>query len=571
MSLHLHGLGHFHPENEITNRFLEELDIGTSDEWIRERVGIRSRRTRCRRPASAPPATATCAPHARRRCGAPRSSAPCVCKRLSDVVQLLTPNAVVVIGGQSMPDYTTPAEACNVARELGLDVPAFDVNSACTSLLLQIHVLSMMRPEALPPYVLVVSPECATKTVDYTDRATAVLWGDGAAAAVLSCREPGRARVLGSFTASDPSGAGRVVVPFAGHFAQDGRVVQMFAVKKSAESFTRLRDEFAAPERTLHFVGHQANLRMLESVCARCAIPPERHHRTSVVRHRRQLGVGPVDALGALARRRRHRGGRRRRRPTGRDIWCPGAEGPHRARQRRRPLALVTGAGSGIGGLRAGAGRGGSVVLHYRSSAAPPTPSPRSWPAFVLQADASAVEALVGAVAERAGRVDVLVNNAGANVNAPLATMKLEDYDAVTGLLRGTWYLTKLVLRRFMLRQGSGRIVNISSVVGHTGNGGQTPYTMAKAGLDALTKSMAQELAGRAILVNWVAPGFIDTEMTAGLPAERRAEILARVPLGRLGSAAEVRRYGRLAGDLRALRARHGDPRERRALWRPRP
>ena len=98
---------------------------------------------------------------------------------------------------------------------------------------------------------------------------------------------------------------------------------------------------------------------------------------------------------------------------------------------------------------------------------------------------------------ERAGRVDVLVNNAGYNVNGLLPAMKLEDYDAVAAIARGTWYLTKLVLRRFMLRQGSGRIINITSVVGHTGNPGQTPYTMVKAGLDALTKSLAQELAGR--------------------------------------------------------------------------
>jgi 3-oxoacyl-[acyl-carrier protein] reductase len=121
-----------------------------------------------------------------------------------------------------------------------------------------------------------------------------------------------------------------------------------------------------------------------------------------------------------------------------------------------------------------------------------------------------------------------------------MPTIGLDDYDAVAGVTRGTWYLTKLVLRRLMLRQGGGRIVNISSVVGHTGNVGQAPYTMAKAGLDALTKSLAQELAGRDILVNSVAPGFIDTEMTESLPEAAKAAILARIPLGRMGQAAEV-------------------------------
>ncbi len=130
------------------------------------------------------------------------------------------------------------------------------------------------------------------------------------------------------------------------------------------------------------------------------------------------------------------------------------------------------------------------------------------------------VDALIGELKERAGRLDVLVNNAGFNVNAPMVTMKLEDYDAVAAIERGTWYLTKLALRRFLMRSDDARIINITSVVGHTGNPGQVPYTMAKAGLDALTKSLAQELAGRNIRVNSVAPGFIDTEMTHELPGE---------------------------------------------------
>jgi len=106
--------------------------------------------------------------------------------------------------------------------------------------------------------------------------------------------------------------------------------------------------------------------------------------------------------------------------------------------------------------------------------------------------------------------------------------------------VRGTWYLTKRILRLFMLRQGRGRIINISSVVGHTGNAGQIPYTMEKAALDAFTKSLARELAGREILVNSVAPGFIATEMTQHLPAELSQQMLRQVPLGRMGKAEEV-------------------------------
>jgi len=209
-------------------------------------------------------------------------------------------------------------------------------------------------------------------------------------------------------------------------------------------------------------------------------------------------------------------------------------------------VALVTGGGTGIGAAccRALAAEGFRVVVHYRGhESAARDLAARLGDAFTVQADLSEptqVERLVATVKERAGRLDVLVNNAGLNRNAPTPTMGLDDYDAVAGVTRGTWYLTKLVLRRLMLRQGGGRIINISSVVGHTGNQGQAPYTMAKAGLDALTKSLAQELAGRSILVNSVAPGFIATDMTESLPEAARDAILARIPLGRMGEPAEI-------------------------------
>jgi 3-oxoacyl-[acyl-carrier protein] reductase len=209
------------------------------------------------------------------------------------------------------------------------------------------------------------------------------------------------------------------------------------------------------------------------------------------------------------------------------------------------PVALVTGGGTGIGAAccRALAAEGLRVVVHYRSSRESAEKLAAELPgALALRADLAVdaeVEALVGQLKERAGRVDVLVNNAGVNVNAPMLTMKLSDYDAVAAVERATWYLTKLVLRRFMFRSG-GRIINISSVVGHIGNPGQIPYTMAKAGLDAFTKSLAQELAGRDVLVNSVAPGFIETDMVAEVPEAVRGAILARVPLGRMGRPEEV-------------------------------
>jgi len=209
------------------------------------------------------------------------------------------------------------------------------------------------------------------------------------------------------------------------------------------------------------------------------------------------------------------------------------------------PVALVTGGGTGIGAAccRALAAEGFRVAVHYRSSGESAAKLAGELPdAFTLEADLASpeqIDALIAELKERVGRVDVLVNNAGHNVNAPMLTMKLEDYDAVMGMARGTWYLTKLVLRRFMFRNG-GRIINITSVVGHTGNPGQVPYTMVKAGLEAMTRSVAQEVTGKDVLVNSVAPGFIETDMTADLPEEVSQAILARIPQQRMGRPEEV-------------------------------
>jgi 3-oxoacyl-[acyl-carrier-protein] synthase-3 len=279
VTLHLHGLGHAHPANEISNRFLEELDIGTDDAWILERVGIRSRRsvlpleyiraTRNRDPRAALEAAeennaglaARAARMAIERAGVPAHS------------------IGLVIAGNSMADtHGCPAEACNVAGELDLDVPAFDVMSACTSFYVHLHLLSLMQPDKLPDFVLLAAPETITTAVDYGDRATAVLWGDGAAAAVVSTRHEGRIRVLGTSVESHPTARDKVVIPRGGHFRQAGRVVQMFGIKRMARAVNRLREEYASAERDFHFVGHQANLRMLETVRGMCEIPPERHH-----------------------------------------------------------------------------------------------------------------------------------------------------------------------------------------------------------------------------------------------------------------------------------------------------
>ncbi|MCX7816737.1 MAG: 3-oxoacyl-ACP reductase FabG [Syntrophales bacterium] len=209
-------------------------------------------------------------------------------------------------------------------------------------------------------------------------------------------------------------------------------------------------------------------------------------------------------------------------------------------------VAVVTGGATGIGAAccRALARKGFLVGIHYnRSASAAEGLLSELGEGFLLKADLAHVEEIDHMLEDlraKVNRVDVLVNNAGVSINADIHSMNVEQFDRQRWMSRGTWYLTKRILRQFMIRQNEGRIINISSVVASIGNAGQIPYTMEKAALEAFTKSLAKELSGRNILVNAVAPGFIDTEMTKSLPEEIRVEILSRIPLGRMGRPEEV-------------------------------
>lgn len=278
MALNLLALGHFHPDNEITNQFLEDLDIGTNDEWIMERTGIRSRRTALpldyiRTTRNSDPRGAVEA--------ATISNAEMGARAARMALQragLTVGDVGLLIGGGCAPNTVSPAEACNIGAALGVQSAALDVNSACTSFIAGVYVLSLMDPAKLPDYVLLVCAEPMTGTVDYNDRSSAVLWGDGALAAVFSPRHRGRAQIVGSRLVSDPGGNTKVVVPRLGHFHQEGRTVQTFAIRKTSDLLIETREQFEQSGRPFHFVGHQANRRMLESVCKRCDVPDERHH-----------------------------------------------------------------------------------------------------------------------------------------------------------------------------------------------------------------------------------------------------------------------------------------------------
>lgn len=278
----LHALGHFHPPNVLDNAFLEALEIGTSDSWITERVGIHKRHTvlpldYIRQTRNKDPRAAIeAAELSNAQTG--RHAAELALTRAG-----LKPEDIgMVIAGGCSPDECIPAEACRIAEALGINAPALDINSACSSFCAQLYFLEGMRPERLPDFVLVVNPENSTRVVDYSDRSSCVLWGDGTSAAIVSPRVPGPWKVARTLLRGDPAGADKVKVPRAGHFTQNGAAVQTFAIKRATEIFLALRDDYLTgregrSSQDLTLIGHQANLRMLENVQKRCEVAPERH------------------------------------------------------------------------------------------------------------------------------------------------------------------------------------------------------------------------------------------------------------------------------------------------------
>lgn len=213
-------------------------------------------------------------------------------------------------------------------------------------------------------------------------------------------------------------------------------------------------------------------------------------------------------------------------------------------------VALITGGGRGIGRaiVFALSRLGAEVLINYRENKTAAEDTLRGvladggagqlCPFDVAQE--SQVEEAVKKIVDQHKKIDILVNNAGVTSDNLLVRVRSEDWERIIGTnLRGTFQCTKAVCRR-MIRERFGRIVNMTSVVGQMGNAGQSVYAASKAGIIGFTKAMARELSLRGITVNAVAPGFIDTEMTARLGPEARQDFLQSIPLGRLGTCEDV-------------------------------
>lgn len=218
--------------------------------------------------------------------------------------------------------------------------------------------------------------------------------------------------------------------------------------------------------------------------------------------------------------------------------------------QNTRPAALVTGGGRGIGRAicLALAKAGFDVCINYAASAAAAEQTAEECKAFGVQAmtlqadvtDPAQCQALVETAAKTFGRLDVLVNNAGVTADKLILRMQEADFDKVINAnLKGAFFCCKTACK-LMMRQRYGRIINISSVVGLHGNAGQSNYAASKAGLIGLTKSLAKEFAARGVTANAVAPGFIETDMTAAMSDAAKEAALTAVPAGKIGHAEDV-------------------------------
>jgi 3-oxoacyl-[acyl-carrier-protein] synthase-3 len=271
------GMGYAHPTGVITNDFLEKLEVGTTAQWITEKIGIQNRRTslpldyisktRNQRPHDAI-AVAT---------DTPMTLGVRAAKMALEKSGITAADIGLIIVNACTPCATSPTESHRLAEALGIKGQVYDVFTACPVFALHMDYLGNFDSAALPDYILCVSTATLTQHVNYNDRSDGAIWGDGAGAWVVSPRKPGKLKVIDSTFHSDPSRSQAVVVDTWGHFKQDGRAVRDFSVRQTVRLVKRMEEEFKLDWSKDVFIGHQANLTMLQQITGNREIPDHNH------------------------------------------------------------------------------------------------------------------------------------------------------------------------------------------------------------------------------------------------------------------------------------------------------
>ena len=285
------GMGYSHPETVIDNKFIEDLNVGTSAQWIMEKIGIETRLSTL--PLDYIRETRNQDPRQSLKVASmtPTEMGAKAARMALDRAGLRPEDIQLVIANCCTPAQTAPAEAQRLARAIGIQGKAYDVFTACPAFALHMDFLNNFKPEKLPDYILCVSTAALTQHVNYNDRSDGAIWGDGAAAWIVSPRKPGKLNLLDSTFQADPTRAHVVVIETWGHFWQEGRLVRDFSVRQTVRLVKRLEENFELDWNRDIFIGHQANATMLRQIIENRHIP-ESNHWHNVTKVGNQAGAG---------------------------------------------------------------------------------------------------------------------------------------------------------------------------------------------------------------------------------------------------------------------------------------
>lgn len=295
--LHILGVGYAHPATVIDNKFIESLNTGTSEAWILEKIGIEARRsvlpldyireTRNQDPRMAIGVSSM----------SPTDLGVAAAKMALERAGIDISQVGLIIGNCCTPYQTTPSEAQRIAQAMGSGALAYDVFTACPVFALHVDMLNSYKPEKLPEYILCISTAALTQKVNYNDRTDGAIWGDGAAAWVVSAKHEGKLKVVHSEYTTDASRANAVTVDTYGYFHQDGRAVRGFSVLQTVRLIKAIEAKFPIDWQRDSFIGHQANSTMLDQIVNNRGIPAENHwHNVRLIGN--QAGASAPAVLG---------------------------------------------------------------------------------------------------------------------------------------------------------------------------------------------------------------------------------------------------------------------------------